>query len=169
MNFSILNIILIVFFLLALYHGYRKGFLASVIYWAGLIVTTILILRYAPMVKIGLMNKFPIGAFFASCISYLLIIVLIAILANLLTILLNQVATMLSLNFLNRSIGALFGFLNAIIILIIVLTILEFLPYTKPVQAWLGKSFIIQETQKIKNGLKPKLITQYKKQNFDKK
>ncbi len=164
MNFSILNIILIAFFLSALYHGYRKGLIASLIHWVGLAATSVLIIRYAPMVKTGIMNKFPIGSFFANSLSYLLIFVMIAILANLMTILLNQVANMLSLTFLNRSFGALLGFLNAIIVLIILIAVIEFIPFTKPIQAWMNKSAIIQETQKIKQTIKPNLLKQYNTQ-----
>lgn len=163
MDFSILNIILLAFFIVALFHGYKKGLIASLIYWVGLISSSILVLRYAPMVKIGIMNKFPIGSFFANFLSYILIFIMIAILVNLLIILLNQIANMLSLSFLNRVFGAAFGFLNALVVLILFLTVIEFLPFTKPIQIWLNKSVIIQETHKIKNTIRPSV---YKNKNF---
>lgn len=164
MNMSILNIILIAFFIFFIYVGYRRGLIASVIHWVGLFVSMILVVRFAPMVKAGLMAKFPIGNFFATSLAYILIFVLITILANLLIILMNQVADKLSLNFLNRSLGAAFGFLNSILILILFLILIDMLPFTKPIGKWVNTSPIIQETQKLKNSLKPVIQQQIKNQ-----
>jgi len=166
MEFSVLNIILLIFFGAAVFHGYKKGLIASLIHWIGLIASSILVLRYAPMVKVGIMNKFPIGAFFATSLSYILIFILIAILANILIIILNQITNLLSMNFLNRIFGAAFGFLNALIVLILFLALIEFLPFTKPIQNWMNKSVIIQETHKIKSTIKPGI---YKNKQLNKK
>ena len=163
MNMSILNIILILFFITFIFFGYRRGLIASVIHWIGLFTSMILFIRFAPMVKAGIMTKFPIGNFLSTSLAYILIFVLVTILVNLLIILLNQVADKLSLTFLNRSLGAAFGFLNSILILMIILFILDIVPFAKPLQNFISASPVIQETQKLKKTMKPVIQKQIKK------
>jgi uncharacterized membrane protein required for colicin V production len=163
MNFNVLNTILIVYLIASLFYGFKKGLIATVVHWIGLAITSVLIIRYAPMVKTGIMNKFPIGSFLANCLTYLLIFVMIAILAKLVIILLHQIANLLSLSFLNKCFGAVIGFLNAIIVLIVIIAIIEIIPYTDSIQKYLNKSYIIQETQKIKETIKPSVIKQINK------
>ena len=55
---------------------------------------------------------------------------MVVILSKLVIILLNQIANLLSLTFVNKCFGALIGFLNAVIVLMILITIIELVPYT---------------------------------------
>ncbi|MCB5250494.1 MAG: CvpA family protein [Candidatus Cloacimonadales bacterium] len=163
MNYNVLNIVLIVYFIVALFFGFKKGLIATIVHWVGLVVACLLIIRYAPMVTAGIMNKFPIGVFFANILSYLIIFVMVVILSKLVIILLNQIANLLSLTFVNKCFGALIGFLNAVIVLMILITIIELVPYTKSIQEYINKSYIIKETQKIKEVITPNIVSQIDK------
>lgn len=148
------DIILIIVFLVSMIIGYKKGFISALLTWIGLFVSLIMIARFGPMVKAGIMIKFPIGEFFSTVIAYLLIFVLISIFAAILKILLNYLTKLLKLSFINRIIGAVFGFLNCMVILIIFLLITDIIPYTKKINTVTKDSVIISESHKIKDAIK---------------
>ncbi|MCK9329011.1 MAG: CvpA family protein [Candidatus Cloacimonetes bacterium] len=157
------DIILIIIFLVSMLLGFKKGFISAIITWIGLLVSLLMIVRFGPMVQAGIEFKLSIGSPLSKIIAYVLIFILISILGAILKILLNYIAKLLNLSLLNRTIGAIFGLLNCMIVIIFLLFIIDFLPYVKPVKEYLNDSAIITEMQKIKKTI----IFDLKEKNLD--
>lgn len=148
------DIILICIIIISMIVGFKKGFISSLLTWVGLFASLIMILRFGPMVKAGIMIKFGLGNFFSTILAYLLIFILISILASLLKIVLNYLAKLLNLSFINRVFGAVFGFMNIMVILMLFLFVMDIFPYFKDFKIYLKNSIIISEAQKMKTALK---------------
>ncbi|HNX00271.1 MAG TPA: CvpA family protein [Candidatus Cloacimonadota bacterium] len=120
----ILSLILVVFIVF----GYRKGLIGELLQLAGLIATFLLVGRFAPLVKAGLIMKWHLGPFLATLCSYLIIFILIAIIIQLVRMAMEHFVEALNLNFLNRSLGAAFGLLSGLFFFAIILILIDLLP-----------------------------------------
>ena len=123
----IFGIFLLVFFVI----GFKKGFISSVVYLLGLIIAVFLSGKIGYDVRIALMEKFTISETIAMIIAYILIFLVIMLIAKIVIIILNKIVTFLNLKFLDRILGGLFGILNGILILAILLIILDISPISK--------------------------------------
>ena len=157
------DIVIIVIFLVSSLLGFKKGFISAIITWVGLLTSLIMIARFGPMVQAGIEFKFAISSPLSKIFAYLLIFILISILAAILKILLNYLAKLLNLSMLNRTIGAVFGLLNSMIIIIFFLFLIDILPYVQPIKEFVSDSAIIKEMQKIKETI----ILDIKDKNFE--
>lgn len=129
MNF--VDVILGIFILAFLINGIKKGFISSVVHLLGLIVAVFLIGKIGYDVRIALMEKFTISETIATIIAYIIIFLVIMLIAKIVIIILHKIVTFLSLKFLDRILGAIFGILNGILILAILLIILDISPISK--------------------------------------
>ncbi len=130
---NLVDIILGIFILVFLINGIRKGFIASVVHLIGLIVAVFLIGKIGYNVRIALMEQFSTSETIATIIAYILIFLVIMLIAKIITIILHKIVTFLNLKFLDRILGGLFGILNGILILAILLIILDISPISKTV------------------------------------
>ena len=144
-----LDIFLLIVFLAAMVYGFKKGFISVMLTWMGLLISLILIARLGPMIQLGLMAKYDISPFFSTVLTIVLIFFLISILVAILKILLNDLAKLLNLSFLNRIIGSVFGFLNIIVILTLFLAFLNFLPRLERFKSFVHSSVIITEVNRV--------------------
>ncbi len=144
---EILDIILLLFLFLLAYKGYRKGLIAAVIYWVGLISAVILIAKFSPLVRLGLINKFHLGIITSTLLSYILIFVLIMLLGKILALLLDKLVHMVKLSQLNRILGSLMGILNGFLVIMILLLLLDMMPFVKPIQRWANSSKVVVATR----------------------
>jgi membrane protein required for colicin V production len=125
---QILDIILLLVLLTFVVFGYRKGLVSELLQLAGLIISFLLIGKYAPMVKQGLMVKWHFGPFLAMLGSYLLILILIAIIVQLIRMAMEHFVEILNLNFLNRLLGAAFGILSGLFFFALILILIDLMP-----------------------------------------
>jgi len=145
-----IDIVLIVIFIIAVFYGLKTGFIAMLMGWVGLVASLLLILRFGPMVRAGIMANYNIGSFFSGVISYILIFVLVAILVKLLTMLFEYVASLLQLTILNRVSGAVFCFLNVLVVLMLLLYFINTVPFfTKARIGLTDNSVILNECFKL--------------------
>ncbi|MCL2064824.1 MAG: CvpA family protein [Candidatus Cloacimonetes bacterium] len=145
----IIDISLLVIFLSAMIIGYKVGFISAALTWIGFFATLLMIGRLVPMVKYGIMIRFSIGDFLASIFSYLLIVVMIAILFTLLKKLINALSKSLKLTFLNRIVGAVFGFFNVMMVIAVLLFFINSIPFLKTNQEKFKESVIITEIYRL--------------------
>ena len=144
-----IDIILLILFFVTMVYYFWKGFISSVLAFVGLFVTLVMIARYGPMVKYGIMIRFGIGEFFSNILACLLIFVLISVLIAILKLLLNYMAKLLKLTFINRVLGAAFGFVNVMIVIVLFFMFLDSIPFLSSVRDHMNHSVIITETHKI--------------------
>ena len=152
-----IDIILSIVFLVAMIWGFKSGFISMLLAWIGLFTSLLMIARFAPMVKEGIMIKYPIGDLFASIIACILILALIALLIGILKILFNYLAKTLNLTFINRIFGMIFGFVNMAIVLIILVFLFNLQPFFTVYKNKLNESVAISETNKVIDFIKAKI------------
>lgn len=128
---NLVDVILGIFILAFLINGIIKGFISSVVHLLGLIIAVFLIGKIGYDVRIALMEKFTIGETIATIIAYILIFLVIMLIAKIVIMILHKIVTFLNLKFLDRILGGLFGILNGILILAILLIILDISPISK--------------------------------------
>ena len=142
------GIILIILVASMVYYFWR-GFVSAGLTWIGLFSSFLMIVRYGPMVKHGIMVKFSMSDFFSTVLAYFLILVMITILIFLLRILLNYLVRKLKLTFLNRVLGVVFGFLNVFLVVILLVLFINFVPKFPNFKSWLNESATVKESNRV--------------------
>lgn len=114
---STLDFVLLFFLLLGLYRGFKNGLIVELASMATLLLALFIAVKFSCATETFLETtfswhtKFP--GFVAFALTFILAVILISILAKVLT----QAASIASLGLLNKSLGAILGFLrNAIMI-----------------------------------------------------
>ena len=144
-----IDVFLVIVFLLSMLIGFKYGFITMALSWLGVLFSVLMVVRFRPMVKYGIIERFSMGELFATILSYVLIFLVIAILVAFLKKVLNYLAKALRLSLVNRAIGAVFGFLNVLFILVLFLGIINLFPFLKGFSDWLSRSVIITEIDRI--------------------
>jgi membrane protein required for colicin V production len=125
---GVIDWIILVFLLAFTVNGFRVGFAAMLIQLGGFILAFILIGHYYPLLASQLMLKYAFSKPLASIISILLIIVLLVVILRFVTWGINRFLKAVYLSWMNRSFGALFGFANGLLCVIIFTVILDYMP-----------------------------------------
>jgi membrane protein required for colicin V production len=152
------DIVLSVILLACFVFGFLKGIIASVIHLLGLISSLVLIVRFAPLVQDGLILRFQMNTLVAGILSYSLIFIMIMLLAKIIILLLHKLVSLLNLTFINRFLGAIFGLLNGFILLTIIFTVIEFLPFYDEVKKATKDSYIVKYLQIASDEIKLEII-----------
>lgn len=118
-----------IFLLIAILLGLKKGFVASVISLAALIISIIIVSQLSPVIVFFLVTKFNLSEILSVIISYLVVFIFIAIIAKFLIKILHKIIKKLKISFLNRALGAVLGFCNGLIILIIIVLLINLTPF----------------------------------------
>ena len=139
---NILDIILGAFLLILMFHGFRKGFIRSIIGLLGLVVIVIVIARTGHLFKGMLMVKLGFGEVLAVISSYILIAIIIILVVKLIIYILHSIVELFNLNWLNKLLGGLFGLFNGTLIIAIILIILNISPFEKDVRKFTSNSRI---------------------------
>ena len=108
--------------------GWRRGLAAAVINLAGMIAGFFVVGQVYPLLARSLMVKYKFSHSLATILAVFLVLVLIAVLIRLVIAALNRVLKALKLSAANRFFGMLMGFLNGLLIVIIVVTVLDHFP-----------------------------------------
>ena len=147
----VVDIVLSVLFLVSLVIGYKKGFVSALLTWVGLFASVLMILRYSPMVQAGIMIRFDFSPIISALIAYLLVFILIMVLFAIVNILINYLIRFTNLNFINKLFGAIFGFLNMVVMLIVILFFINYMPFLARYNEFLMNSVILNEIAYIKD------------------
>ncbi|PKN76156.1 MAG: hypothetical protein CVU49_01970 [Candidatus Cloacimonetes bacterium HGW-Cloacimonetes-2] len=125
---GIIDWVILVFLLFFLGYGFKRGFAAMLIQILGYIALFLLVGQYFPLVRNALVQRFSFNSFMASLVSFILISFLIYVLSRLVILLLSRTLKMLRLSFMNRLVGGIFGLINALLIVMIVTVVLDYIP-----------------------------------------
>jgi len=123
MNF--LDIILIVPLLWSAYKGFTKGFIIELSSLAALILGVYLAYNFSGYAQNFLIENFNVGSQYLQIISFALTFIVVVILIIVLAKVLEKFIDILSLGFINKLAGALFGVFKIVFILSILLIIIE--------------------------------------------
>ncbi len=156
-----LDIILSLFLVFFLFVGYKKGFVSSIISLLGLSAIVVLIGRFAPLAKEGLIGRFALSPFMATILSYVLIVVLILLIAKIVKIILHKIIVFLEMNWLDKLLGSIFGLLNGVLILMLIVILIDVLPFSNSVWKLTSNSKLTNSirilTQDVENNLLKKI------------
>ena len=155
-----LDIILSLFLVLFLFVGYKKGFVSSVISLVGLSAIVVLIGRFAPLAKEGLIGRFALSSLSATVLSYILIVVLIMLIAKIVKIILHKIILFLEINWLDKLLGSVFGLMNGVLILMLLVIMIDVLPIS---------NYVWDKTSNSKLTNSIRILTQDVEVNFLKK
>ncbi len=126
---GIFDWIILVFLLCCVIYGYRKGLVAALVQLAGLIMAFFLIGHYYPAVRYGLISKYDLNPILANITSFILVVIVLLVLIKIIIYIMDRIISMLHVTFINRLLGAIFWFLNALIFLVIMSIIIDFIPF----------------------------------------
>jgi len=139
---NIIDIILGIFLLVLLFHGFIKGFVKSIISLASLIVIVLLIAKSGHIIKGMLILRFGFSELIAIICSYILIAFTIVIIAKITIKILQMIIESLNLKWLDRLLGAIFGIFNGSLLIAIILLLLNLLPFEKQIRDFTSTSII---------------------------
>ena len=125
---GIIDWIIVVILLFFLVWGLRRGFAAMLIQLLGYLALFLLVGQYYPLVKSSLIAKYSFPGALASVAAFILIALLVGVVARLVIYFLSRSLKLLNLSLLNRLAGGLFGFMNALFILMILTVVLDYIP-----------------------------------------
>ncbi|MBC8384910.1 MAG: CvpA family protein [Candidatus Cloacimonetes bacterium] len=150
---NIADIILGIFLLIFIIHGFVKGLIASLLHLVGLILAVVLIANTGTIVKESMMVKFGLSETLAVIFAYVLIFILIMLIFRIAIIIFHKVVNFLNLTALNRILGAVFGLLNGVLIIAILLVILDLSPLGKIINENTQNSKVITYTRVLTSKL----------------
>ena len=110
------------------YFGWRKGLAANIVQFCGYILSFFLVGHYYPLVQRSLMQKYDMAAPVAVVISVLIILALLVVLTKLVIYIISRILVASKLSTPDKALGALIGFGNGLLVVIIFMIILDFMP-----------------------------------------
>ena len=140
---SVIDIILGCFLLFFLINGFRKGLIKSVLNAFGLIMIIILLVKFSKPLTNMLIVELGLQEVLAVIVAYILIILVITLVVRLISYLLKKILSMLNLGFADRILGMIFGFLNGVLIIALILLLLNLSPLQKSVREFTRDSIIV--------------------------
>ena len=122
---SIIDFIIILFLLWGAVEGFSKGLIEEVTMLAALIFGVYFAVRYSPYTE-GILRDFlhvdsGYITFIALAVTFLVIVIVMYVIGKLLT----KVANILTLGWINKIIGSLFGILKYMVIICVLLLVLD--------------------------------------------
>jgi membrane protein required for colicin V production len=154
---NILDIIIGVFLLAFAFNGLRKGLIKSVLGLLGLIIIILLIVKIGHPVKLMLINQFNINEILALILAYILIIFFITIIFKLIGVILSKIISVLNAGCIDRVLGVIFGLLNGLLIISIILIVIDLSPLKDSVRKATRDTFSIQFIRKFTYEIDKKL------------
>jgi len=140
---QVIDIILGVFLLFFLINGFRKGLIKSVLNVFGLIVIIILLVKFSIPLKNMLIVEIGLQEILATIVSYVLIVLVVSLFIRLISYLLKKILSMLNLGFADKILGMIFGFLNGVLIIAILLLVIDLIPARESVHKFTKDSIIV--------------------------
>lgn len=128
---GILDWLILLFLAFVLWRGWRKGIIGMLLHLAGVILVFFLIAHYFPLVKYGLMLKLHLGNALSTILAVVLIVAMIALIVQIIRILLEKTVKLMHMSFFNSALGALFGFLAGLLLVVVLSILIELVPSFK--------------------------------------
>lgn len=125
---GLIDWIILVFLVFWIVLGIRRGLAGAIVQFVGGILAFFLIGHYYPLVANQLMLKYNHSKSLAGIISVVLIAILIVVLIRFITWILNRFIAAVGLSGINKFMGAVTGFLNGVLIIIVIMATLDYLP-----------------------------------------
>ena len=139
-----IDFILLIILCIIAFFGFRKGLIAAILQLIGVAASFILVVKFGPLVRDGLMQKFSLNPTVAIIVSYVIIFIFIGILVRLLIFFSQKLLELMQLNIVNRILGALFAMINGVIFLLLIYVILDVLPFVTFTSNLKKKSKIVE-------------------------
>lgn len=152
----ILDIIFLVLLLLLAIRGLVKGFIASLIQLIGLVVIVYTVAKAGQIVKLLVIDQLGWGDIPATIVAYLLIALIIYILIRVIIFFINRVVEVLHLKWLNRLLGILFGILNGLLLIAVLIIVADVLPFKAEIRKFSDQSYIIRNLRTITDQVETK-------------
>jgi len=137
------DIVLGVVLLLFVINGIYKGFIKNFFHLLGLIASVVLIIHIGPMVKDLVISQFGLNEIVAVVISYACIFLIVMIVVKIVARILKSVVDMLSLKWLNRLLGGVFGLFNGVLILTILVIVINLSPFATEFDEFSQQSIVL--------------------------
>lgn len=125
---GVIDWIILLGLLIAMFMGWRKGLVATIINLAAVIVGFFLIGHFYPLVANSLQNKFSLSASLSTIISVILILVLLTVLVRVVIAIFHRILKGLKLSGVNRLFGMLLGLINGLLIVFCVMIVFDYFP-----------------------------------------
>lgn len=119
------DIIFLILFGLAAFKGYTKGFILQIASLAALILGIYGAIKFSSYLSAYLINKYSMDTDYLPILSFAIIFIAIVLLINLLGRILEKMADLTSLGFINCLFGAVFNVIKYALIISIFLVILN--------------------------------------------
>ncbi len=120
--------LIVILLALAAFQGFRKGLVATLVRIGGAIAVFLLIGQVFPLVKNGLIVNLKLGLVPANLLAVLLIIVVVAVILGLINHVFKKLLKASHLSGLNKFLGLIFGFLNGLVVIIVLMVLLDLAP-----------------------------------------
>lgn len=127
---AILDIILLLCFIPAIVTGISKGFVKQIVDLVAILAAAWAAFRFSKVMGAWLGQYLTLDASILNVVSFVLVAVVVAVLLHLVGALLTKTLNALSLGFLNRLLGLVFGVLKVALILGLVILLFETLNST---------------------------------------
>ncbi|HCX59044.1 MAG: CvpA family protein [Candidatus Cloacimonadales bacterium] len=125
---GVIDWIILALMLVCTFLGFRRGLIGAVVQFAGVILAFFLVGHYYPLLANQLMLKYGHGKTLSTIIAVVLILVLIIVIVRFVLWICDRFIRALNLSWLNRSLGAILGFLNGLILVIIFSVVMDYMP-----------------------------------------
>ncbi|MDD3535051.1 MAG: CvpA family protein [Candidatus Cloacimonetes bacterium] len=125
---GVIDWIIVIFLLVFIVIGIRRGLAGALIQLAGFILSFFLVGHYYPLLANQLMLKYGIMKLWATIFAVIMILILITVVIRFVTWAINRFIKSLRLSNLNRFLGALFGLLNGLLLVIIFSIVMDYMP-----------------------------------------
>ncbi len=120
--------LIVIILALGAFNGFRKGLVATLVRIGAASVVFLLIGQIFPLVKNGLIVNLKLGLVPATILAAILIFVALAVIIRLIQRLLINVLKGTHLSGLNKFLGLVFGFVNGLVVIIIMMVLLDCAP-----------------------------------------
>ena len=122
---AILDIILLLCFIPAIVTGISKGFIKQIVDFIAILAAAWAAFRFSKVMGAWLGQYLTLDASILNVVSFVLVAVVVAVLLHLIGALLTKTLKALSLGFLNRLLGLIFGVLKVALILGLLILLFE--------------------------------------------
>lgn len=108
--------------------GARRGLAGALVQFGGIVLSFFLIGHYYPLLANQMMLKYGFSKLLASFIAVILIVVLLVVIVRFVTWIFDRFIKAVGLTGVNRFLGGFLGLLNGLILIIVMMTIMDYIP-----------------------------------------
>ncbi|MBW6513265.1 MAG: CvpA family protein [Candidatus Syntrophosphaera sp.] len=108
--------------------GFRRGLVGAILQICGTIATFFLAGHFYPLVRNSLVINFKLNNLLATIIAVVLIVVVVTVVIHIVIWLINRLIKAVNLTGLNKLLGFLFGLLNGLLAVMVVMIVLDYFP-----------------------------------------